>query len=95
MIDHGRLCLLVTVLPPDWNETATSYERESTIHSVFEERVRETPEAVALDVGRRTPTYRERDDQARGVALRLRPFLAPGFFDAVVTLLAVLKAGAA
>ena len=105
MTDHGRLRLPVTVPPPDWNETATAYERDSINYSTFEERVRETPEAVALDVGRRTLTYCELDDQARGVAQRLRPLLdgvhqcvgvlAPGFFDAVVTLLADLRAVAA
>ena len=92
-------------LPIGWNRTTTDYERESTIHSVFEKRAAEDPEALAIEEGQRSVTYGELDALAHDVAERLRPYLngtdqivgvlADRSIETVVAFLGILKAGAA
>ncbi|HEX4218457.1 MAG TPA: amino acid adenylation domain-containing protein, partial [Acidimicrobiales bacterium] len=92
-------------LQPGWNDTGTAYERHSTIHDVFRERVAERPNAPAVEDGHRSWTYRELDALSSDVARRVAGLIdgpdqcigvmADRSMEAVVALLAVLKAGAA
>lgn len=92
-------------LPPGWNDTATVYERDSTLYEVFAERVAERPDALAIEDDDRSLTYRELDRRAADVALRIGAVIsgpdqcvgvmAERSIEAVVAFLGVLKAGAA
>ena len=88
-----------------WNDSATAYPRASTIHGLFEEQVRRSPDAVAVvDQGEHL-TYAELDLRAERLARRLRRLgvraddvvglLAERSFDLVAALLGILKAGGA
>jgi amino acid adenylation domain-containing protein/FkbH-like protein len=89
----------------EWNDNATKYPRQQCIHELFEARVREHPEALAVVFGGESLTYGELNSQANQLAhfIRLQN-LEPGAPVAVclersvrlvVGLLAILKAGAA
>lgn len=92
-------------IPLGWNDTATVYERDSTLHAVFAQRASDRPDAVAIEDDRRALTYRELDGRATDVARRLGSVLsgpdqcvgvmADRSIEAVVAFLGVLKAGAA
>jgi amino acid adenylation domain-containing protein len=94
-------------LPPShWNETSRPYPRDATVHQLFARQARETPDAVAVtDGAAHMLTYRQLDRHADALAAALRdagvaPDALVGVYlprgvDAVVALLAVLKAGAA
>jgi amino acid adenylation domain-containing protein len=83
--------------------TVTSYEDRATMDEVFADRVRETPDAVALDAGTSRLTYRELDLASDRLGHRLgvlgvRRGVVVGVFDdrspaMVVALLAILKVG--
>ena len=90
----------------DWNATATAYPRDATIPALFAEVAAGAPESVALvavDGGART-TYAELEARANRLARHLRARgVTPGSRvalamdrspDAVVAMLAALKAGA-
>jgi amino acid adenylation domain-containing protein len=89
----------------DWNQTATVYPRESSIHRVFEEQAERTPEAVSVTAGDRSLTYAELNEKANQLAYFLESSgVKPGArvalcldrsLEVVVGLLAILKAGAA
>ena len=89
----------------EWNDTATDYPDDLGIHVLFERQARNTPEAVAVVHGDRALTYRELDGQADAVAQHLRAagarsgvlvgVLMGRSLEWVISLLAVLKAGAA
>jgi aspartate racemase len=89
----------------DWNATATGYPRQRTIHELFTAAATAHPDRIALAAGERTVTYRALDQGANHLARRLHALGAqPGTVVAVwlersvelvVTLLAVLKTGAA
>ena len=91
--------------PPGWNDTETLYERASTIHEVFADRVTERPDAVAVEDHHRSLTYQQLDELATVVAHDLGAVvdgsdqcvgvLADRSLEAVVALLGILKAGAA
>ncbi|MES2939505.1 MAG: amino acid adenylation domain-containing protein [Pseudomonadota bacterium] len=76
-----------------------------TVHRRFAEQVRRTPDAVALVGTREQLSYRELDNCARHLARRLTdagvrpcdsvPMVLPRSVEAVVAMLAILKAGAA
>ncbi|MGV9251182.1 non-ribosomal peptide synthase/polyketide synthase [Streptomyces sp. NPDC003697] len=53
-----------------WNDTATSLP-EATVADLFAERVRDTPDAVAVEAGGERLTYRELDARAAALAGRL------------------------
>jgi non-ribosomal peptide synthetase component F len=88
-----------------WNDTASDYPHESTIHQLFEQQAARTPEATALVFEGSSLTYRELDAQANRLAHHLMALGArpdslvaigvPRGIDMVVALLATLKAGAA
>jgi amino acid adenylation domain-containing protein/non-ribosomal peptide synthase protein (TIGR01720 family) len=86
-----------------WNETAVERPREETLHGLFEEQVRRTPDAVAVVYEGRGVTYAELNRRANRVAHALRgrgvgPNVRVGVClerspEMVVALLAALKAG--
>jgi amino acid adenylation domain-containing protein len=92
-------------LTHEWNDTAIDYPRAMTINRVFEGQARQTPEAVALAFEHGELTYAELDRRANQLARFLhRSGVGPGALVGVwlesspaliVTLLAILKAGAA
>ncbi|MFW8595357.1 MupA/Atu3671 family FMN-dependent luciferase-like monooxygenase [Cribrihabitans neustonicus] len=55
-----------------WNDTATEYAEDLTIHAAFEARAREAPDAVALVFEDRSFTCAEVDARANAVAQRLQ-----------------------
>ncbi|HEV2274303.1 MAG TPA: amino acid adenylation domain-containing protein [Acidobacteriaceae bacterium] len=87
----------------DWNRTSISYPRDGSVHRIFEQQAALTPEAVAV-VGERTLTYAELNEKANQLARFLGTTgVRPGArvalclersLEAIVSLLAVLKAGA-
>jgi amino acid adenylation domain-containing protein len=88
-----------------WNETTRAFPENACIHSLFEERVREQPDAVALEVGDESLTFAALEERANRLANYLRqrgarPGLYVGIcldrgFDLVTAMLAVAKSGAA
>ncbi|MFP2902691.1 non-ribosomal peptide synthetase, partial [Corallococcus sp. 4LFB] len=88
-----------------WNDTRSSYPAEASIPQCFEAQAREAPDAIALVSCDGRLTYRQLDERANQLAhLLIASGAAPGTtvalalersFDLVVSLLAILKAGAA
>lgn len=88
----------------DWNATTAEYQQDLTIPRAFEEQVRRSPDAVALTEPGRYISYSELDRSANQLAHALvargvQPETPVGIYlkrsaDAIVALLAVLKAGA-
>ena len=88
----------------DWNQTQAEYPRETCIHRAFSDRARKCPVSAAIFDDQRRITFGELDEQANRLANYLRgqgvePGMTAGVFiergaDAVVALLAILKAGA-
>ncbi|MFI7122704.1 amino acid adenylation domain-containing protein [Amycolatopsis sp. NPDC049868] len=88
-----------------WNDTAVAYPRDICAHQLFTTRARERPEATALIFNDRTMTYRELDRRSSQVAAFLgRQGIGLGSLvgiylerscDLVVSLLGVMKSGAA
>ncbi|MFD6986805.1 AMP-binding protein, partial [Streptomyces sp. NPDC059956] len=79
---------------------------ETMVHQLFEEQVREQPDAIAITCGDTSLTYRQLDDRANALARILRHSHAVGPESLVmlvlerspyvlVSMLAVLKAGGA
>ncbi|KAF9929797.1 hypothetical protein BGZ67_006135 [Mortierella alpina] len=93
------------LLVHSWNQTKSSFPADQSVHHVFEEQVRERPEAIALVHGNQTVTYRELNVRANDLARRLIdagvkpgdfvPILLMRSIDLVATQLAIIKAGAA
>jgi surfactin family lipopeptide synthetase A len=91
----------------EWNRTATEVSRDQQpcIHELFESQVERSPDAIAVLAGGTELTYRELDQRANQLARHLRkrgvgPEVLVGLSldrgaAMVVTLLGVLKAGAA
>ena len=87
----------------EWNDTCADYPSGMTISGLFEEQVRRSPDAVALQEGIHQITYRDLNARANRLARFLRERGAgPGSFvgvaldrsaDLIVGLLAILKAG--
>ena len=88
-----------------WNATQAAAPREKTLHALFAEQVRRTPERIALTHGEEQLTYAELDARANRLAHGLRkkgvgPEVLVGLYfergvDQVVAILAILKAGGA
>ena len=88
----------------EWNETRADYPRRC-IHQMFEAQARRTPDAIALSFGRERLTYRQLNERANRLARHLLRRLTKEeevvgvclgrSIGMVVSLLAVLKAGAA
>jgi amino acid adenylation domain-containing protein len=89
----------------EWNETARTFPEKACIHTMFEERVLDQPQAVALEVGDESLTFATLEERANRLANYLRergarPGLFVGIcldrgFDLVTAMLAVAKSGAA
>ncbi len=89
----------------EWNENRTAYPREHTLQSLFEQQVRQTPDAVALEFGTEKLTYRELNRRSNQLAHYLRglgvgPEVSVGLcldrsVEMIVALLGILKAGGA
>ncbi|QIS09677.1 non-ribosomal peptide synthetase [Nocardia arthritidis] len=88
-----------------WNDTAVPIDPDATLVGLFEDRVRRTPEAVAVVSGAVEVSYRRLDSWADSVARTLsasgvRPdcvvaVALPRSVELIVAILAVLKAGGA
>jgi len=89
----------------DWNQTAADYPRHSSIHRVFEQQAKSTPEAVAVVSDQHSFTYAELNEKANQLARFLQKSgVTPASrvalclnrsAEVIVSLLAILKAGAA
>ena len=89
----------------DWNDTKRDYPKDKCIHTLFEEQVEKTPDAVALIFGDRRLTYRELNQRANQLANYLVKFgVGPDVLvgiclersvEMIVALVAILKAGGA
>jgi amino acid adenylation domain-containing protein/non-ribosomal peptide synthase protein (TIGR01720 family) len=99
MHDEAQLHRVVV----DWNDTATEFPRDRSVSELFEERVRHAPRSVALVSDGVRLTYAElnaaanrlaRHLVAHGVVAESRVAMLVGrSSDAIVAMLAVLKAG--
>ncbi|KAG0006682.1 hypothetical protein BGZ80_005182, partial [Entomortierella chlamydospora] len=88
-----------------WNKTETSYPSDRCIHRLFEDQAAKRPEAIALVHDERSMTYRELNNQAIHLALKLTGLgVEPGdnvaillvrSFELIIAQLAILKVGAA
>jgi amino acid adenylation domain-containing protein len=88
-----------------WNNTASEYPHEKSIHQVFEEQVERTAEAVAVLYEDKQVTYKELNERANRLAHHLQrlgvgPDTLVGIcversVEMVVGLLGILKAGGA
>ncbi len=89
----------------EWNRTETDFPRDQTVHALFAQQARQTPDAVALAFGSDTLTYAQVDARADRLARRLHARgIGAGAIvgvclsrspNMIVALLGVLKAGAA
>jgi amino acid adenylation domain-containing protein len=89
----------------EWNRTDAPYPEKQTIHGLFEEQARRTPDRVAVVCGRERLTYSQLNERANRLASYLsrrsaRAEVLVGLcversLDMVVGLLGILKSGAA
>jgi amino acid adenylation domain len=89
----------------DWNATQSAFPSQTTLHALVEAQVERTPNATAVIFEGKTRTYRELNNAANHLALRLQelgtgPDTLIGVcmersIEMVEALLAVLKAGGA
>ncbi|MDP4114030.1 MAG: amino acid adenylation domain-containing protein, partial [Bacillota bacterium] len=94
-----------TNLVEQWNATGTNIANDKCIHEVFEEKAKQTPDAVAVMFEDRSLTYKEVDEKSTSVAVYLqhqgvRPEQPVGIcaersFDMIIGILGILKAGGA
>ena len=56
----------------DWNATAMPYERDATIAELFEAQAARTPDAIAIVTETKRLTYRQLNESAERLAVRLR-----------------------
>ncbi|KAF9978020.1 hypothetical protein BGZ75_010167, partial [Mortierella antarctica] len=94
-----------TTLLQLWNATDSPYPEHTCVHSLFEQRVKQTPMAIAIEHGDRSLTYGELNIKASHLAYQLS---AQGIihgdrvatylqrsFELITAQLAILKVGAA
>jgi amino acid adenylation domain-containing protein len=89
----------------DWNDTARAYPDGETLSGMFEAQVERTPDSIALTAAENALSYRDLNRRANQLAHYLRSLgvgseqlvgvLQERSIEMVVSLLAVLKAGAA
>ncbi|WP_172834422.1 non-ribosomal peptide synthetase [Nitrospira japonica] len=97
--------LAPALLPEAWNQTDADYDRTQCIHRLFEQRASEAPDRVALIAADGELTYGQLERRANQLMHFLRTqqigrgalvgLLMERSLDTVVTLLAILKSGAA
>ena len=88
-----------------WNRATQQGNSSQCVHHLISSQVEWTPDAVAVEVGNKTLTYRQLDDRAAVIASRLvRAGAGPGTVvavlldrtpDLVAAILGILKSGAA
>ncbi len=88
----------------DLNNTKSYYPKDKSIHSLFEEQVKKTPDATAVEFRNNLFTYRQLESDANGLSVLLRKRgIARGSVVAVLlrrsarlvsTILGIMKAGA-
>jgi amino acid adenylation domain-containing protein len=101
LCDAAELHQLLT----EWNDTQTAYPREACIHELFAAQAARTPDAVAIEAGEQTLSYRTLDERSSQLANYLRaagvgPDTLVGLFTdrsplTVIGMLGILKAGGA
>src|SRR5215475_544417 len=89
----------------EWNQTASSYPREQTVHALFEQQVALSPNDIAVSCGGRQMTYRELNARSNQTAhwLKKRGVKAGSLvglcvdrsIDMLIGMLGILKAGGA
>jgi amino acid adenylation domain-containing protein len=100
---ESRVELLSSGIAFFWNRARTEYPHKKCIHTLFAEQAEFTPDAIALEFGEATVTYRELSEMANKIAGVLASFqVAPGTRIAVslerspelvAALFGILKAG--
>ena len=65
-------CDLYQKIIHDWNQTYCDYPKEKTIHQLFEEQVKKTPDNIALIFQDQTLTYSELNKKANQLAHYIR-----------------------
>lgn len=98
LVERGRLLA-------QWNQTKAEYPRNKRVHALFEKQAARVPDAIAVEFGSDTLTYRELDHRANVLASELqkkglKPEALVGVYverslDMVVGLLGIMKAGGA
>lgn len=88
-----------------WNETGTNMPNDKCIHEIFEEKAKQTPDAVAVIFEDKSLTYKEVDEKSTSVAIYLQHqgigpehpvgICAERSFDMIIGILGILKAGGA
>jgi len=89
----------------EFNNTEADYPSDKTIHQLFEQQVRKTPDNIAVVCDDKSITYRQLNEKANSLAVLLREkgikpgdvigILVSRSIEMVIGMLAVLKAGAA
>ncbi len=89
----------------DWNDTQVNYPQDACLHKLFEDRVKQIPNAIALDFEGNQLTYRELNSRANQLARYLQTIgvkaeVPVGIFmerslEMVVAIYGILKAGGA
>ncbi len=89
----------------DWNDTQSDYSQDKSIHQLFEEQVKRTPDAVAVVFEDQQLTYQQLNSRANQLAHYLRSvgvgadvlvgLCVERSIEMVVGLLGILKAGGA
>ncbi|TKI00830.1 amino acid adenylation domain-containing protein, partial [Bacillus wiedmannii] len=93
------------LLLEEWNHTQVNYSAEGMIHTIFEEQVKKTPEAIAAIYENEQITYKELEKRANQLAHYLQkhgvgPESLVGVYmerslQMMIALLGILKSGAA
>ena len=89
----------------EWNNTATKYPKDKSIHQLFEEQVDKTPDKVAIVIEKQQLTYKQLNKKANQLAHYLQSLgvsseILVGICmersaEMLIALLGILKAGAA
>lgn len=89
----------------DWNDTFNDYPKNTCLHTLIEQQVEKTPDAIAVTYKHNQLSYRELNDRSNQLAHHLRkigigPEVLIAVFmerstEMVIGLLAILKAGGA
>ncbi len=87
----------------EFNKTTSEYPKDKTVKQLFEERVEKSPNAIAVVFQNRTLTYKELNEKANQVALRLKEnglqsgeilgIMAEHSLEMIIAIIAVLKSG--
>ncbi|MCR8937086.1 non-ribosomal peptide synthase/polyketide synthase [Brevibacillus laterosporus] len=94
-----------TQLLQEFNNTERDYQQDTTVHQLFEEQVRKTPDQVALIWDKKKLTYQELNERANQLARTLRnkgvvpnqlvAIMADRSVEMIIGIMGILKAGAA